>query len=280
MSFKIDYVVTNDDPEVKIRLALFDSKNTDYKNRNIIIIPGWLSAIDNYTPMAEALQEYGNAIIYEPRGFGESITPHKKGLFSPEEYNKELGRVIAHLKLKDKEFFILGSCSGASQMYNYYLNGEGSKPAVLAAFNSQEKYSMPFFIPILGVIPTFIMKFIQKMIIFIYKSILKLRRTGESPTITWASNRLKLNDDWSLRRHVIEFTRKYNIVGRQKEIDVPLITFTAEKDYFVNPEISKKYLHHKDSALIILKTEMHRIHEGREKEIANHIHDFLMKLKK
>ena len=138
---------------------------------------------------------------------------------------------------------------------------------------------MPFFVPILGVIPTFLMKFIQKMIIVIYRLFLRIKRTGESPNVTWAANRLKLNDDWSLRRHVIEFTHKYNIVGRQEEIDIPLVTFTAEKDYFVNPEISKKFLHHRDSELITLKTEMHRIHEGREKVIAKHIQSFIEKLK-
>ena len=117
------------------------------------------------------------------------------------------------------------------------------------------------------------------MIIVIYRFILKLKRTGESPNVTWAANRLKLNDDWSLRRHVIEFTHKYNIVGRQTEIDVPLITFTAEKDHFVNPEISKKFLVHKDSELVTLKTVLHRVHEGREQEIANHIQKFVVKLK-
>ena len=278
MSSRIDSVITKNDPEVTIRLGIFEAEQSNKKELPVIIVPGWLSAIDNFTNMAQALQKYRTAIIYEPRGFGKSLTPHKKGLFSPEEYNKELSKVIKFLGFKDKEFFFLGSCSGASHVYSYYLNGEGPKPLILAAFNSQERYKMPFFIPILGIIPTFLMKFIQKMIIVVYRFILKLKKTGESPNVTWAANRLKLNDDWSLRRHVIEFTHKYNIVGRQKEIDVPIVTFTAEKDYFVNPEISKKFLHHKDSELITLKTEMHRIHEGREQEIAVHIQNFLDKL--
>ena len=278
MSLQVDFVVTNDNPEVKIRLGIFKSKNSNKKSKPIIVIPGWLSAIDNFTPMAEALQKYRTAIIYEPRGFGESIPPHKKGLFSPEKYNEELTRVIEHLNFKDKEFIILGSCSGASQMYSYFLDGKGPKPVFLAAFNSQEKYDMPFFVPVLGVIPTFLMKFIQKMIIVIYRFILKLKRTGESPNVTWAANRLKVNDDWSLRRHVMEFTHAYDIRNRQKDIDVPLITFTAEKDHFVNPEISKKFLHHKDSELVVLETEFHRIHEGREIEIAEQIQKFAEKL--
>ncbi len=279
MSFQIEYVDTNENPEVKIRLAIFKTKNVDKEAKPVIIIPGWLSAIDNFTPLAEALQKYRTAIIYEPRGFGKSLTPHKKGLFSPEEYDKELAKVIEYLGFKDKDFIILGSCSGSSQMYDFYLNEKGPKPVFLAAFNSQEKYDMPFFVPVLGVIPTFVMKFVQRMIIVIYRFILKLKRTGESPNVTWAANRLKVNDDWSLRRHVIEFTNKYNIRGRQSEIDVPLITFTAEKDHFVNPEVSKKFLHNQDSELVILKTEFHRIHEGREEKIAEDIQKFAEKLK-
>jgi pimeloyl-ACP methyl ester carboxylesterase len=278
MISRTEYVVTKDDPVVKIRIGIFEAEESKQKELPVIIVPGWLSAIDNFAVMAEAMQQYRTAIIYEPRGFGESLTPHKKGLFSPEEYNKELAKVIEYLNFKDREFFILGSCSGASQVYSYYLDGEGPKPIIIAAFNSQERYKMPFFVPILGIIPTLLMKFLQKMIIVIYRFILKLKKTGESPNVTWAEKRLKVNDDWSLRRHVIEFTNKYNIVGRQKDIDVPIITFTAEKDYFVNPEISKKFLHHKDTELITLKTEMHRIHEGREQEIATSIQNFLVKL--
>ena len=83
MSSKIINIITKDDPEVNIRLGIFETKQSNKDKLPVIIIPGWLSAIDNFTNLAQAIQKYRTAIIYEPRGFGKSITPHKKGIFSP-----------------------------------------------------------------------------------------------------------------------------------------------------------------------------------------------------
>ncbi|MHA1954252.1 MAG: alpha/beta fold hydrolase [Candidatus Heimdallarchaeaceae archaeon] len=279
MNEEIQLITTKEEPEFKIRLAKFPSKEEKYSLRNIIIIPGWLSAIDNFTPMAEALQKYSNVVIYEPRGFGESVTTHKKGYFNSDEYNLELSMVIKHLGLKTKDFVILGSCSGGSQAFTYFLDGDGPKPCALVVFSPQDFYNTPFFVPALGVIPTFIMTFVQKMIIVFYRFYLKIRRTGESANVTWAADRLKKNDDWSLRRFVVEFVVKYDIRNRQKEIDVPIQMIVSQKDHFVDPEGSKKFLHHKDSEIIEIQTEMHRVQQGKEEEIAKRMNDFLIKLK-
>ncbi|NPD87652.1 MAG: alpha/beta hydrolase [Asgard group archaeon] len=278
MNEEIQFITTREKPEFKIRLAKFPSKEEKYSHRNIIVIPGWLSAIDNFTPMAKALQKYSNVIIYEPRGFGKSITSHKKGYFSSEEYNDELSKVIEHLGLKNKEFIILGSCSGGSQTFCHYLDGDGPKPRALVIFSPQEFYNTPFFVPALGLIPTFIMIFVQKMIIVLYRFYLKVRRTGESANVTWAADRLRKNDDWSLRRFVVEFIVKYDIRDRQKEIDVPIQMIVAKQDHFVDPEKSKKFIHLTDSEIVEIQTDMHRIYEGKEDEIAKKMNDFLTKL--
>lgn len=278
MNEEIEFIITRKVPEFKIRLGKFPCLEERYSNRNLILIPGWLSAIDNFTLMAKSLQHYCNVIIYEPRGFGESITTHKKGYFGIEDYNTELSKVINHLKLKDKDFIILGSCSGGSQAFNYYLDGEGSKPKFLVIFHPQEFYNTPFFVPVLGWIPTFIMTFVQKMIIVLYRFYLKIRRTGESATVTWADDRLKKNDAWSLRRFVVEFIVHHDIRGRQSEIDVPIQMIVSKKDHFVDPEKSKKFLHNKESEICEIETNMHRVHEGKEDEIAKRINDFFIKL--
>ncbi len=278
MKEEIVFVTTGTDPEFKIRLAKFPSLDSKYTDRNIIIIPGWLGGVDNFSTMARAMQKYGNTIIYEPRGFGKSITPHKKGYFGIDDYNKELGEVIKYLKLKDKNFCILGSCSGSSQAFTYCLDGNGPKPGVMVIYSPDEFYNTPFFVPVLGWIPTFIMKIIQKVIIVLYRAYLKLRRTGESAAVTWADDRLKKNDDWSLRRFVVEFIVKYDIRGRQEELDIPIQMFVAEKDHFVDPERSQKFLSHKESTIVSVKDTVHRVHEGKEDLFAKDINDFLTKL--
>ena len=278
MTIEIECILTNENPEVKIRIAKFPCTNKKYSNRNIIIIPGWLSAIDNFTPTAKAMQSFGNIFIYEPRGFGESLTTHKKGLFSIEEYNNELSSVINHLQFEDKNFIILGSCSGGSQLFNYYLDGQGKKPNVLIVFSPQEHYKTPFWLPALGWLPTFIMKIVQRMIIVFYRLYLKLRRKAESENVTWADERLKKNDAWSLRRYVLEFVINHDIIDRQKEIDVPILMFVAKKDHFVSPEKANKFAHHKDSEVFQIDVSMHRVQEGNEKQIAEKSNEFLEKL--
>ena len=276
----IEFVKVSEKPEFQVRIAKFPCLNEKYFHRNLILIPGWLSAIDNFTNMAKALQHYSNVVLYEPRGFGKSITAHKKGYFSPNDYNIELSLLIKHLNFKDKDFIILGSCSGGSQAFQYCLDGEGPKPHTLIVFSPQENYGTPFWLPVLGWIPTFIMSFVQKMIIVLYRFYLKIRKTGESANVTWAAERLKKNDDWSLRRFVVEFIHPYDIRGRQNEIKIPIQMFVSEKDHFIGPEKAQKFLVRKESEVNQVETQMHRVHEGKEDEIAKKINIFLERLKK
>ncbi len=279
MNETIDIVNTHTDPDVKIRVAKFPCTNEEYSKKNIIFVPGWLNAIDSVSTAAKESRAYGNVFIYEPRGFGESLTPHKKGLFTVEEYNEELKIVIDHLKLKNKDFILLGSCSGAAMVFSYVLDGTGKKPSALVVFSPQDHYRTPFWLPILGWIPTFFMSFIQKLIIVFYRFYVKIRNKKESENVTWAEERLKKNDAWSLRRYVLEFIISYDIIGRQKEIDIPMLIFVAKKDYFVDPEKSKEFTHHLDSEIIQLDVSMHRILEGKEKLIAEEVNKYLNKIK-
>ena len=105
----IEFVKISDKPEFQVRVAKFPCLNEKYCQRNLILIPGWLSAIDNFTNMAKALQSYSNVLLYEPRGFGKSITAHKKGCFSSEDYNVELSILIKYLGFKDKDFIFFSS---------------------------------------------------------------------------------------------------------------------------------------------------------------------------
>ncbi|NPD88384.1 MAG: alpha/beta fold hydrolase [Asgard group archaeon] len=278
MKENIQFISTNKDPEIKVRIAKFPSINEKHSSRTIVLIPGWLSGIDNYSPLAKSLMSYGNVVIYEPRGFGKSIAPHKKGFYSPKEYRRELAFVLESLEIEDGNFTIFGGCSGGFQAMDYYLNGKGPKPNALAVISPEEKINTPFWLPILGWLPSFMMNFIQKIIIVFYGLYLKLRRTKESQNVSWATERMKVNDNWCLRRYVLEFTIKYDIRDRQKEIDVPLIMFVGEKDYFVDPEASKKFLHNPNSEIVKLKTTQHRIQKGNEEEIANKANIFFEKI--
>lgn len=275
---KIEYIQTKDDPVIEVRVAKFYSQNEKYKSRHVILIPGWLSTIDGFVKLATSLSNYGNIYVYESRGYGKSKTPHKKGFFSPDAYNEELGTIIKALKLKEKEFILFGSCSGASQVFNYYINSDGLKPDLIAAISPQEKYKTPFWLPALGLLPSFIMSFFQKMIIFFLNLMLKFKKPEETQNVRWAAKQLKENDAWCLRRYVFEFVINYSVQGRLNEIEIPMLMFVGAEDYFVDPETSKKFLNNKNSKIVELKADFHRIQMGNEKIMAKKFNEFLQEL--
>lgn len=275
---KIEFIQTKDDPKIEVRVAKFYTKNEKYESRHVIIILGWLNTIDEYNKLAINLSNYGNIYLYEPRGYGKSKTPHKKGFFTPDAYNEELRHIIKTLKLSEKEFILFGSCSGASQVFNYYINGDGLKPDLIVAINPQDKYKTPFWLPALGWFPSFIMGFFQKMIIFFMNLMLKFKKPEETQTVRWAARQLKENDAWCLRRYVFEFVINYSVQGRLKEIEIPILMFVGEEDYFVDPETSKKFINNKNSKIVELKVDSHRIHMGNEEIMAEKFNEFLQEL--
>ncbi len=275
---EIEFIQTNENPPIEVRIAKFRSQNEEYKSREVIIIPGWLSTIDEFTELAKNLSKFGNIFIYEPRGYGKSKTPHKKGYFTPDAYNEELANVIRILNFKEKEFILFGSCSGASQAFSYYINGEGMKPDLIAAISPQEKYKTPFWLPWLSWLPGFIMGFFQGLILFFMNILLKFKKPEETQNVRWAAKQLRENDAWCLRRYVFEFVIKYSIQGRLSEIDVPMLMYVAEEDYFVDPEVSKKFLSNENSKIVELKSTFHRIQMDNEEIMAKKFNEFLLKL--
>ena len=274
----IEFLTTKTNPEVKIRLMTIKAKNTKYSNRNFFLIMGWLSEISLFEPLAEQLAEFGNVYIYEPRGYGKSITPHKKGLFSIEEYNEEISTVLQLKGLKDKEFIIFGSCSGGAMAFCYYLDGKGPKPFSMAIISPQPHYKTPFWLPIFGHLPNFLMNFIQKLIIVFMNIYLKFKDPEEVKNVIHAKTQLTKNDAWCLRRFVHEFIIPYDIRDRIADIDISMVMFVGKKDHFLNLKQSKQFLLNSKSKLIELEETAHRIQEGNEKKMAEETNIFLENL--
>ncbi|MHA1400684.1 MAG: alpha/beta fold hydrolase [Candidatus Heimdallarchaeaceae archaeon] len=276
----LEFVKVQDDPEIRVRILTIKSKNPEYAGRNFFLIMGWISEIDLFLPLANCLAEYGNVIIYEPRGFGKSFAPHKKGFFSIEEYNKEIASVLKIKNLQDKDFVIFGSCSGGAMAFSYYLDGDGPKPYAMAIISPQPHYKTPFWLPILGVIPNFIMELIQKLIILSMGIYLKFKKPEEVKNIVHAKEQLTKNDAWSQRRFVVEYIVSYDIRDRIKELDIPMVMFVGKEDHFLDLEQSKQFLLHPSSRLIELEEIAHRIQEGNEEKMAKETHEFLLNLGK
>ena len=275
----MQFITIKKDPHIRVRIAWEKAKEDRYSDRTIVIIPGWLSGIDLFLPLAECLSHHSNVLVYEPRGFGYPFAPHKKGLFTIKAYNEEIAAVLQSQGIKDKEFIILGSCSGGSMAFSYLLDGVGPKPYALAVISPQEKYNTPFWFPILGLMPPVVENMVQNIIIGLLNLYLKFKKPEETKNVRHAANQLKHNDTWSQRRFLFEFIHPYDIRNRITDINLPLIMIIGEDDWFANPESSNLFLHHPSSGVIKLHTTSHRLQVGNEEEIALRLEQQLKKLR-
>lgn len=283
--YEIKLVKVFEEPETYVRIAYFKNQSGKNNYPPIVIIPGWLSTIELFVPLAQEIAKYTDAYIFEPHGFGpknDPPTPHKKGFFTIETYVKEFANVFKALEFQDQSFVVLGSCSGASKTFNYLLDGDGPKPLAMAALSPQATYITPFRKVILSsfaIIPSFIMTGVQALILAWLHFYLKFKKPEERKNIEHAAKQFKIVDAWCQRRVVIEFIRKYDIRSRIKELTLPILSFVAKEDFFTSPEKSELFQTQPNFKLIQLETTTHRIQEGNEALIAEKIREFLDELK-
>lgn len=276
----IEYIKIQEDPEIKIRTLRLPCTNENYThNNNILFIPGWASQIETYEDLLQALQYYGNITVYEPKGFGKSFAPRRRGIFSIEAYNEEIATILNILNYENGQYVFYGSCTGSAMVFNYFLDGKGPKPMAIVANSPQVKYNTPFWYKWLSKIPDIFMAGFQKIAVFLVKSYVRLFKPAEMANVKRAEKQLKENDAFGQRRFTLEYIAYYNIKERLQELTVPILSFIGEEDFFTNPEKSKQFLIHPQSEVIQLQAKLHRAHKGNEEKIASEIGRFLEKIR-
>jgi len=269
------YLEVSKKPFIQLRHKYFQCLDERYQNRTIIMIPGWLDSIEARTPLIESFQRYANIIIYEPRGFGKSSKPHKRGIWGVEEFTDDLSKVIELYNLKDDEFFIWGSCIGSALSYLYYLTKNGVKPKGMLSASPESKFKTKWWFNVLKLLPYPLLWLAQKLVVFVLRIYLKFKTPKETANLDYALKRFKEAGLYIQLRILVEFIHKYDIRGREKGLDLPILVLIAEQDWFTDPENSKLFATLHPKSKLIRFGDAHRIIVGNHEIIGDHVKDFI-----
>ncbi|MBN1534094.1 MAG: alpha/beta fold hydrolase [Spirochaetes bacterium] len=271
---KIHYLTLASDPDISLRVASFTCGKEGNHDRTIVIIPGFFGSIEERTTLAEGLAENYNVIVYEPRGYGESSKKRQKGMYTVDSYAREMREVLRMLHLRDHGFVLFGSSLAIATLHQYsaYIDGEKPEPAAMIFVSPAPRYKQAGILRFLGWIPGWMITFVRKAVfLFLWLT----RNREERKNLTYAQNRFVALDPWVQFRIAVESVARIDFNGGERDIPVPLCVFIAEKDDFTDPEHSRKYIHHPDSEMILVKADAHKFIQGKEDILVAHINRFL-----
>ncbi len=272
------YLTVSEKPLIVLRHSFFPTTNEEYKNRTILLIPGWLSSIDRRLPLVKAFQEISNVIMFEPRGFGKSSGPRKRGLYKPICYADDLSEIVKHYQLKEDEYFIWGSCVGAEIAYQYCIDNKGPKPkAILAVSTASKHYTFRWF-SIVNYLPYPILWAAYKIYKIIFKMYLNKQSPEDIKNFDYSMERFYELDFYVQARIILEFIHKYDIRGKEDGIGVPQLIFYADKDWFSKPKESENLAQFHPKSKLVKYSKAHRFIDGNEDDIVNHINQYLQAL--
>ena len=273
---EIKFIQLKSDPDIKLRIAQFPTKDKTNSGKTIVVIPGYFGAIEERKALAKKLSEKYNTIVLEPRGYGKSSKKHKRGIYTVPHFAEEMREVFQHLNLKDNKFVVFGSSLAVSALHQYsaYLEGEKPEPAALFITSPAPKYRESGILKIMAWMPNWLIAFIQKLL-FIYMHF--TRGKEERKNLVYAKRRFKELDPWVQRRIAVEAIGKVDFRDGEKDMKIPLCIFIAEKDDFTDPEDAKKYMNHEKSEINIIETSAHKFIEGNENVLTKHIFRYLSK---
>ena len=267
------------EPPFVVRIAELDAAAGGSRSGPpVLVIPGWLGDMERFVDLGEALTGIGPVTIYEPHGFGGSRGPHQRGLYDARSYVTEIGTLLRAIGYRDREFVILGSSTGGSLALSYLVDGRGPKPLALALLSPQLSFRIPAWFQVLDRLPSTLARLAQGLILILLRLYLGISGSPDVRSIDYAVRQLRSSDDWALRRFLFEFMRPCALESRVGEVDVPVIAFAAEKDWFAShpaPEL----LRVPGSRLEIVGSDAHRFQEGREQEVAERLRRALAELR-
>lgn len=275
---KTEYLTIKDGSvELKLRYCYLDTSNPHGKDKTVVLLPGYLGDIDERYPLAKSISKYFNVILYEPRGYGKSDAPRKKGIYTIEAYARELREVLRSFNLKDGEFAIWGSCLATAPMHYYasYLEDNTPRPAAMIMASPAPKYREAGIFNYVGWMPNWLLIFFQKIVLtYLYYT----RNKNERKNIEFAKRRFAELDTWAQHRIAIETICKVDLDGKQEDIPFPLLILASTNDDFVDITETEKYLkRHPLSEQHFFEHPDHKFIEGKEDAIAEVIYEFLSK---
>ncbi len=275
---KYDFLQTSENPLIKLRHKYFPTENQKYKDRILIMIPGFLDNVENRQPLISAFQKITNVIMYDPRGYGKSSGPRKRRKYKVKYYVEDLAKIIEHYNLRDGDFFIWGSCVGSAIAYQHYLDEDGPKPSAIIAASPDAKFKTQWWFDIVNILPYPLVWLVYKLVMFVLKRHLRKKNPSDVKNVDYSIDRFNKLDLYVQMRILVELIHKYDIRGRETELDLPQLVLSPKKDWFVDPENSKKMAEYHAKSKFISLGDAHRMIVDTEETIVEYTNEFISSL--
>ena len=270
-----NYLLVSNKPYVQLRHRYLPALNKENSDKTILVIPGWLDNIDARMALLKSFQKISNVIVYEPKGYGKSSAPKRRGQYSVDNMADELAKIISYYNLGGKEFYLWGSCAGAAIAYQYFVDKKGPNPKALLVASPESKFKTKWWFNVLNLFPYPLLWFYHKIIMFILKVYIKRKSPDDVKNIEYSLRRFNETNLYVQLRILIEFVHRFDIRGREEELDIPQLILIADKDWFTDPENSKKLVKFHPKSEVVSFGDVHRFIMGNEDTIAENIERFV-----
>ena len=270
-----EYLLVSDKPHIKLRHRYLPSLDEKDKNRTILVIPGWLDNIDARMPLLQSFQKISNVIMFEPLGYGKSSAIKRRGMYNINIIADELAQIISHYNLEGSEFYLWGSCAGSAIAYQYYIDKKGPKPRALLMASPESKFKTKWWFDVLNLFPYPLQWMYYKLIMFILKVYMKRKSPDDVRNIDYSLRRFNETSLFVQLRILIELVHRYDIRGREEELDIPQLILLAENDWFTDADNSRKLVNYHPKSKVISYGDVHRFIVGNEDSISESINDYI-----
>ncbi len=272
------YLAVSEDPIIEIRHAFFDSSNNKYRDRTIVMVIGWLSSIEERMPLINSFRSIGNIIIYEPRGFGKSSAPQKKGFYGIEDSTLDFAKIIELYSLQDRDFYVWGSSYGSAIALQYSVMNTGPRPIAYILASPESSCQTRWWIQMMQYFPRFFYSILARIVLFYINLTTRRKNPDDVQDISKTLKDFKERSIYVQTRIYFECLAKYNIEGLEHKIDTPLLIFIAKKDWFSKPENSKKLANYNPDSKVITVGDSHRSIVENSESLSEHINEYITKL--
>jgi pimeloyl-ACP methyl ester carboxylesterase len=244
-NYKIEFIDVSEN--VSLRLITF-SQPKPSKKPPIVFVPGWVSQISGWLKvLLEMTREY-KVYYIETREKISSIVKEDVE-YTIEEMGKDVIKVLEHLEIKDKKYYLFGSSLGGTIILDLWRFLE-TKPLCLILVGPNAEFRVP--------------KSWHYIVTIFYPPLYKLLK----PTVKWYLRTFRMNiesdfaqyekysealdsaDPWKLKKAVLS-VEKYKVWDLLNDIHTPTLIFTASKDKLHEPENLKRMAETMQNATIV-----------------------------
>ena len=269
-NYKIEFIDVSEN--VSLRLVTFSPAKQSQKPP-IVFVPGWVSQISGWLKvLLEMTREY-KVYYIETR---EKISSIVKGNvdYSIEEMGKDVIKVLEHLEITDKKYYLFGSSLGGTIILDLWRFLK-TKPLSLILVGPNAEFRVP--------------KSWHFIVTIFYPPLYKLLK----PSVKWYLRTFRMNiecdvaqyekysealdsaDPWKLKKAMLS-VEKYKVWDLLNDINTPTLIFSASKDKLHEPENLQQMAEKIPNATIV---DMKTNSGTHSREMIYEMNSYLTKLK-